>query len=148
MSNGSYEMLTDGKSRNGVGLWNNKGSQFTYTSTIRNGKDNDIYLASMNDPKNATMLLEVNGSWGAQDWSEDDKTLLVGQYISVTESYLYTVNAGTGTKTQINPGQKIAYGNAQFAPDGKGIYFLGFQSGIIISSTDSNPEKSSFNIFT
>ncbi len=129
MSNGSYEMLTDGKSRNGGGLWNNSGTHFTYTSTKRNGKDNDIYLASATDPKNAAMLVEVNGSWGAQDWSGDDKTLLVGQYISVTESYLYTVDAATGKKTQINPGQKIAYGNAQFAPDGKGIYYTSDEFG-------------------
>ncbi|MFA5835027.1 MAG: prolyl oligopeptidase family serine peptidase [Bacteroidota bacterium] len=129
MNTGSYEMLTDGKSRNGGGLWNNSGKQFVFTSTKRNGKDNDIYIAGLNDPKNASLLMEVNGSWGVQDWSADDTKMLVGQYISVTESYLYSVDAATGAKTQINPGQKIAYGGAKFSQDGKGIYYTSDEFG-------------------
>lgn len=129
MKNGSYEMLTDGKSRNGGGLWNNSGTHFVYTSTKRNGKDNDIYIASSADPKNAALLMEVNGSWGVQDWSGDDKQMLVGNYVSVTESYLYIVDAATGVKTQINPDQKIAYGGAAFAPKGKGIYYTSDEFG-------------------
>ena len=77
MNDGSYEMLTDGASRNSRGSWNNSGTKFAYTSTKRNGKDNDIYLASANDSKNAMMLLQVNGSWGVEDWSDDDKMILV-----------------------------------------------------------------------
>ncbi len=129
MMNGSYEMLTDGKSRNGGGLWNNGGTHFVFTSTKRNGKDNDIYIASAADPKNATLMMEVNGSWGVQDWSGDDRTMLVGNYISVTESYLYIIDASTGAKTQINPDQKIAYGGAAFAPNGKGIYYTSDEFG-------------------
>jgi dipeptidyl aminopeptidase/acylaminoacyl peptidase len=129
MKTGSYEMLTDGKSRNGGGLWNNAGTQFVFTSTKRNGRDNDIYRASAADPKQATLLMEVNGSWGVQDWSDDDKQMLVGNYVSVTESYLFLVDAMTGAKTQINPGQKIAYGGAKFAPGGKGIYYASDEFG-------------------
>jgi dipeptidyl aminopeptidase/acylaminoacyl peptidase len=129
MNTGSYDMLTDGKSRNGSGRWNNAGTHFVYTSTKRNGRDNDIYRASAADPKNATLLMEVSGSWGVQDFSGDDKQMLVGNYISVTESYLYRVDAQTGAKTQINPGQKIAYGGAQFAPGDKGIYYTSDEFG-------------------
>ncbi len=129
MKDGSYEMLTDGKSRNAINGWSSDGKKFVYTSTKRNGRDNDIYIASIDDPKNGTLLMEVNGSWGVQDFSPDDKTLLVGQYISVTESYLYLVDVATGTKTQVNPGQKIAYGGAQFAPDGKTLYYASDEMG-------------------
>lgn len=129
MNSGSYEMLTDGTSRNSGGSWNNKGTHFIYTSTKRNGKDNDLYMASTSDPKNATLLLQVEGSWGIQDWADDDKSIIVGQYISVTESYMYTVDVATGAKVQINPDQKIAYGNAQFAPGGKGIYYAADEFG-------------------
>ncbi len=129
MNTGSYEMLSDGKSRNGGGLWNNSGSHFVFTSTKRNGRDNDIYRASAEDPKSAQLLMEVSGSWGVQDWSDDDKQMLVGNYISVTESYLYIVDAVTGAKQQVNPGQKIAYGGAKFAPGGKGIYYTSDEFG-------------------
>lgn len=129
MKSGSYEMLTDGKSRNGGGLWNDAGTQFVYTSTKRNGRDNDIYLASTDDPKNARLFMEVNGAWGVLDWSSEGQKMLVGQYISVTESYLYLVDVATGTKTTLNPGQKIAYGGAQFRPDGKGIYYASDEFG-------------------
>lgn len=129
ISTGSYEMLTDGKSRNSGGAWNNAGTQFVFSSTKRNGRDNDIYIAYANDPKNATLLLEVNGAWGIQDWAPDDRSMLVGNYVSVTESYLYAVDTKSGAKTQINPGMKIAYGRSQFAPDGKGIYYTSDEFG-------------------
>jgi dipeptidyl aminopeptidase/acylaminoacyl peptidase len=129
MNTGSYEMLSDGKSRNGGGLWNNSGSHFVFTSTKRNGRDNDIYRVSAADPKNAQLLMEVSGSWGVQDWSDDDKQMLVGNYISVTESYLYIVDAVSGAKQQVNPGQKIAYGGAKFATGGKGIYYTSDEFG-------------------
>ncbi len=129
MASGSYEMLTDGSSRNSGGSWNKNGTRFIYTSTKRNGKDNDLYIASASDPKNAAMLLRVDGSWGVEDWRNDDKAVLVGQYISVTESYLYSVDIASGTKTQINPAQKISYGGARFSSDGKGIYYTSDEFG-------------------
>jgi dipeptidyl aminopeptidase/acylaminoacyl peptidase len=124
MSDGSFKMLTDGKSRNGGVSWNNKGDKFSFYSTKRNGSDWDIYIANINNPENAEMILSEGGAWGAADWSPDDKSLIVGNYISANESYFYVLDIATKSLTQVNPAQeKIAYGGTLFSKDSKGIFF-------------------------
>lgn len=123
LDNANFKMLTDGKSSNGGVNWNNKGDKFSYFSTKRNGTDWDIYVADINNPEKAEMVLSEGGSWGASDWSPDDKSLIVGKYISANESYYYTLDLTTKKLEQINPStEKIAYGSALFSKDGKGIF--------------------------
>ncbi len=76
VDNASYKMLTDGKSSNGGVNWNNKGDKFSFFSTKRNGTDWDIYVADLNNPENAEMVLSEGGSWGAGDWAPDDKSII------------------------------------------------------------------------
>jgi dipeptidyl aminopeptidase/acylaminoacyl peptidase len=124
MKDGNYKMLTDGKSSNGGVSWNNKGDKFSFFSTKRNGTDWDIYIADINNPDNAEMVLSEGGAWSAADWSPDDKSLIVGNYISANESYFYVLDIATKTLTQVNPSpEKIAYGGTKFSKDGKGIFF-------------------------
>ena len=124
MNDGSFKMLTDGKSSNGGVSWNNKGDKFSFFSTKRNGTDWDIYVADINNPENAEMVLSEGGAWGAADWSPDDKSLIVGKYISANESYFYLLDIATKTLTQVNPSpEKIAYGSTIFSKDSKGIFF-------------------------
>lgn len=119
----SYKMLTDGKSSNGGVNWNNKGDKFSYFSTKRNGTDWDIYIADLKNPENAEMVLSEGGSWGAGDWAPDDKSIIVGKYVSANESYYYTLDLASKKLEQINPSpEKIAYGGALYSKDGKGIF--------------------------
>lgn len=130
MEDGSYQLLTDGKSRNFLNAWSETGTRFIFTSTKRNGRDNDLYIASIDHPSNATLLMEVSGSWAVNDWSKDEKKILVTQYISVTESYLYLVDVATGAKEQVNPGVKIAYRGAAFdRNNASGIYYASDENG-------------------
>ncbi len=129
LENGRYEMLTDGSSRNSAAVWNTTGSHFAYTSTKRNGRDYDIYVASFAEPKNPRLLREVNGAWGVYDWSTDGTMMLAGQYVSVTESYLYSIDVASGQTVKINPDEKISYGSAEFSHDGKGIYYTSDEAG-------------------
>ncbi len=124
LSNGSSSLLTDGKSRNSGGLWSNGGERFAYTSTKRNGRDNDIYLSNSMDITQSEMILQVEGSWGVQDWSPDDNKLIVAKYVSINESYPYILDLKSMQLTQINPSpEKIAYGGGVWSKDGKGIFF-------------------------
>lgn len=119
----SYKMLTDGKSSNGGVNWNNKGDKFSFFSTKRNGADWDIYVADINNPENAEMVLSEGGAWSAGDWAPDDKSIIVGKYVSANESYFYTLDLTTKKLEQINPSsEKIAYGGALYSKDGKGIF--------------------------
>ena len=125
---GAVTLLTDGKSRNSEPEWSNKGRQIAYSSTRRNGADTDIYVASPLDPESERMVAEVKGGgWQVQDWSPDDKQLLVLEYVSINESYLWLIDAQSGARKEITPrpadgAEKVSYGGAEFANDGEGIF--------------------------
>jgi dipeptidyl aminopeptidase/acylaminoacyl peptidase len=124
---GSVVLLTDGKSRNGRGPMSNDGRQLAYTSTRRNGRDADIYIVNVDEPGKNRKLAEVKGGgWGIADWSPDDSTLIVGEFISANESYLHFLDAESGAMTLLTPktGTKVAYRGARFSPDGKSLYVL------------------------
>lgn len=125
MADGTITLLTDGgRTQNGGMQWTNKGDQFLYSSTKRNGADRDIYIMDPKNPKDARMVLEVKGGgWGVNDISPDDKTIIVGEGLSVTESRLYIVDIATGTKTRLSPETKeqAVFEGAVFLKDGKTI---------------------------
>lgn len=124
-ADGRVTLLTDGKSRNSGPRWSDSGKWFAYTSTRRNGKDNDIYVMDPADPKTDRMLTEVSGGgWSVLDWSSDDARLLVSEYISINESYLWLADAKTGAKQPLTErgGEKIAWSGGQLAKDGKSLF--------------------------
>ncbi len=123
---GAITLLTDGKSRNTGEIWSHDGTKLAYGSTHRSGNDVDIWITEPAHPEKNRLVAQNNGGgWGVADWSPDGTQLLVSEYISANESNLYLVSTSTGEKTQITPPQsetKVAYGHAEFARDGKGIY--------------------------
>ena len=125
MADGNISLLTDGgRSQNGGMQWTNKGDQFLYSSTKRNGADRDIYIMDPLNPKSERLVLQVTGGgWGVNDISPDDKTIIVGEGLSVTESRLYLVDIATGTKTRLSPETKeqAVFEGALFLKDGKSI---------------------------
>ncbi len=126
LATGDITLLTDGKSRNSLGTWNDDGTRMAYSSTRRTNKDTDVYTIDPSDPSTDKLVLHVDGGgWGCDDWSPDGKQLLVREYISANESYLYLVDAATGDKTSLTPKggmEQISYGGGEFSRDGKGIY--------------------------
>jgi len=70
-------------------------------------------------------VLELSGGgWAVADWSPDDSKLLVVEFLSINESYLWLADVATGSKTLLTPRgkTKVAYTGAAFARDGKGLY--------------------------
>lgn len=125
VATGDITLLTDGKSRNLNAVWSNAGDRIAYASTRRTRGDLDFYVMNPADKSTDKLLVQnQGGGWGIADWSPDDKTLLVEEGISINESYLYLVDAATGTKTLLTPktGEKVAYNAIGFSRDGKGIY--------------------------
>ena len=130
LTTGETTLLTDGKSRNSMPVFSRDGSRIAYTSTRRNGADTDLYIEDPRDPGTNKLLAEVKGGgWEPMDWSPDGKQLLVLEYISINESYLWLFDAQTGAKTELTPripagGEKVFYGRAEFARTGKGFYVV------------------------
>jgi dipeptidyl aminopeptidase/acylaminoacyl peptidase len=126
VTTGDVTLLTDGKSRNLRGPWSSRGDQIAYMSTRRTGKDTDLWVMNPADPKSDRLLTQLaGGGWQPQDWSPDDKKLLLTEELSINESYLWLVDTTTGVKTELTPREakeKIFYGDAQFSKDGKGVY--------------------------
>lgn len=126
MSTGNVALLTDGKSRNSLGVWARDGSKMAYTSTRRNGKDLDIYVIDPANPSSNRLLAQnEGGGWFPADWSPDGKQLLVVEYVSINESYLWLFDGATGAKTLFtpkDPNVQISYGGAEFGHDGKTLY--------------------------
>lgn len=124
LSSGKYDLLTDPETRNGGFKWSDDANKFAYQSNKRNGKDFDIYVVNMNDPKNHKMIYEGTGYWGALDWSPDGKKLLISNYVSINESTIYIFYPATGEKKPLQiSDDKIAMGDAVWSKDGNGIYF-------------------------
>jgi len=126
MSNGSSTLLTDGKSRNTLGIWARDGSRMAYGSTRRNSKDVDLYIIDPVNPSSDRLLAENQSSgWSPVDWAPDGKRIAVLEYVSINESYIWIFDSNTGAKTLVTPkdeNNQIFYGNAQFSHDGKGLF--------------------------
>jgi dipeptidyl aminopeptidase/acylaminoacyl peptidase len=126
LKTGDVTLLTDGKSRNLPGPWSSGGDQIAYMSTRRTGKDTDLWVMNPADPNSDRLLTKLEGGgWQPQDWSPDDKKILLTEELSINETYLWLVDTTTGEKIALTPRdvkEKIFYGDAQFGKDGKGIY--------------------------
>jgi dipeptidyl aminopeptidase/acylaminoacyl peptidase len=125
---GAVTLLTDGKSRNLPGAWATKGAMLAYTSTRRTGKDTDVWVVDPFDPKTDRMVIALEGGgWAPLDWSPDDSKILLAEFVSANESYLWLLDVASGAKTALTartaPGKEpVAYGGGKFAADGRSIY--------------------------
>ena len=122
MRSSAITLLTDGHSRNTGALWSDDGPWLAYASTLRDGRDTDIYVIKPEDAKSRRMVLEVEGGgWFPASWSPDGQKLVVEDRRSVHDSSLYLVDIATAAKQLLTP-QEGSYSHAQFARDGKGLY--------------------------
>jgi len=131
LADGTITLLTDGgRSQNGGVVWSNKGDRIAYGSTRRDGADRDLYLMDPATPASDRMMLQVSGGgWGVADWSPDDTKLLATEAISINQTNLWLVDAGSGERTLLapEPGDTVAYGTVRYSRDGKGVYLTSDQ---------------------
>lgn len=123
--NFTTELLTDGKSRYGLGPTNHDGSKIILSSNERNGRDTDLYLADPRKPGARELLYQSDKQfWYAADWSLDGKTLLMGRFVSANESYPALFDIGTKKRTDLKlpVDGPAAIGAMAFSPDAKSIY--------------------------
>ena len=132
VASGESTLLTDGgRSQNGGWAWSSDKKRICYGSTRRNGADRDLWILDPLDPKADKLVVQVTGGgWSVRDWSPDDSTLLVMEYLSVNKSNIYLADVATGKLTLLtDPSKDVAYGGAAFTKDGKSIYLTSDESG-------------------
>jgi acetyl esterase/lipase len=120
LAGGQLRLLTDGRSRNGFGAWSHDGSLLGYSSTRRTGADADLYVIDPRNPSSDRMVAQVSGGgWGIADFAPDNRRAVVVEYLQITKSNLHMLDVVNGGLTPIGDhSREIAYGGAQFAPDG------------------------------
>ena len=119
------ELLTDGKSKYSVGPSNSDGTRLIVSSNERNGRDTDLYLCNPRQSGKRELIFPTDKQfWYAADWSGDDKTLLLGRFVSANEAYPALFNLDTKEKTDLPLPTKepAAIGALAFSPDGKFVY--------------------------
>ncbi len=123
---GEVTLLTDGKARNLAGPWSSGGDQLAYMSTRRTGKDTDVWVMNPADPQTDHLLTKLEGGgWQVEDWTPDDKKILLLEELSINESYMWLVDTATGEKTALTPRdakERVSYDAPRFSKDGEGIY--------------------------
>ncbi len=124
LANGDLELLTDGASRNGDPTWSHAGNRLAFYTTRRNGRDRDLHVVDIRAPGPSKPILEVGGDWRADDWSRDEKRLLVTRFVSINEMYPHVLELETGKLTPVLAGDEpTAFPRLRFTRDGRGILF-------------------------
>lgn len=121
LANGRLTRLTaGGKSRNSMGAWSHDGRLLAFSSTERNGTDNDLYVIDPRNPASKRLVAQVKGGgWGIRAIAPGNARAIAGEYLSVTKSNLHLIDLATGRMTPVGDHSKdIAFGGAEFAPDG------------------------------
>ena len=121
VKDGRFELLTDGKSRNGGAAWAQDGSLVLFASNARNGRDSDIWVMDPRDPSSRRMVTErQGGGWSVADVFPDGRTAILQRYASIQKSELYRLDIRTGDVTPITRDTgEVSYGDVQIAPDGR-----------------------------
>lgn len=118
LETGETTQFSEPGSRNGSALWSDDGSLVAWARTNAGDPNNDILLANPSDPASTRVLLEGEGAIGPVDWSADGKTLVLQRYKSVAKSHIYSLDVATGTLTEFNPDDDVAYSGAALLADG------------------------------
>lgn len=118
--------LTDGEERATFGAFEPSGGRIAYTSTRRNGEDNDIYVADPAQPGSEERVLEVDGLWGVLDWSPVADEILVVRLESNSENELYVLDLETRDLRLVSDttADPVLHRSVRWSADGGGLYYV------------------------
>jgi len=125
---GEARRLTDGESRNSGAVWNRDGSRLAWTSTRRDGRSNDVWLMDVADTSSAKVAVEApDGTWwSALDWNARGERLLIGNYVSISDSRIHLLDLATGEMRPLAGGDddRAAWLGVgpRFTADGTGVF--------------------------
>ncbi|MCC5867298.1 MAG: S9 family peptidase [Gammaproteobacteria bacterium] len=126
-ASGESRLLTDGgRTQHSEALWSNAGDRYAYASTRRDGRNYDIYVAGLDDayPEHRRVM-EGEGLWLVLDWAPDDGRLLLLNYVSINEGYVFVLDIESGELTRVHDtGETVGYGAGAFDRDGSGVYLV------------------------
>ncbi|MBN2196665.1 MAG: S9 family peptidase [Polyangiaceae bacterium] len=115
--------LTDGTSHHGGFITSGPTGLLTYTNNARNGRDMDIYTASLESAPPVRRLVAMDGQNELLGWSRDGASVLTRQFRSTTGYALQVVDVATGAVRPLAALRKgITFRAATFHPDGQRLF--------------------------
>jgi len=127
---GEARRLTDGASRNGGAEWSEDGTRIAWTSTRRNGRSNDVWVVSVADTASARVAVEApdGASWSAGSWLPDGSAIVIGQYVSVTDSRIHLLDVASGELRPLagDPERPASWTgiDPELTPDGAALFVV------------------------
>lgn len=131
LETGGVTQFTEPGTRNGGLAWSDDGTQVAWYRSTAGDPNWDIMIADPSDPSSAKVAHEGEGALFPVDWSADGSKIVVQQYISITKSRVFTLDLETGSFTEFNPEEDVAYSGAALLADGD-----------ILTATDKGSEFS------
>lgn len=123
-------LLSDGVSKNSLGIWDRTGTKLAYSSTKLNGKDHNIFILDLKNNTEEELVLSEKGFWYPLEWSPDNTRLIVGHYLSIIESYLYVLDLKTGELSPFSSqNNHVASHHACWSIEGDKIFFTSDAGG-------------------
>ena len=105
------------------GMFSKDGSEFLYSSTERNGRDFDIYVANV-ETGESRMVYEGSFGFYPRSWQPDGDLVIVDEVRGEGTTDVHLLNMDSGEMTRIfNPDQPSYHASYQWLPDGSGFYF-------------------------
>jgi dipeptidyl aminopeptidase/acylaminoacyl peptidase len=118
---GRATQMTEPNTRNSGFIWSDDGRQVAWAFVPNTEPNYDIHVADPNTPGSRRRVLEGEGALRPLDYSSDGQRLLLGRYISASESELLVLDLSSGQETQLTPDLEVAYGGGEFTPDGRAV---------------------------
>ncbi|MBN8648925.1 MAG: S9 family peptidase [Caulobacterales bacterium] len=124
LNTGKTIQLTEAGTRN-EGLNFSKDGKWAAWSVLRSGSAvREIVIMEVDNPQTKKIVFKKEGGWSVLDFSPDGKSLLLGEYKSITQSTRSILNIASGDIVQITPDLKVSYDGGQFSNDGKSVYLI------------------------
>ena len=125
----SSTLLTDGKSRYTGVSYSPSGTKIAYSSTEINGRDTDLFIQNLGGERTIVQRGEGVG-WYVEDWSPNEKSLLISRYVSVVESELFEVDLATLERTRLlEEHGATSIGSVAYDKNGENVFFVSFLDG-------------------
>lgn len=146
LASGTRKLLSDGKSRYESAKWSPTGSKIAASSTERNGKDADVMVIDLKG--NRTVVTQEQGSWFPLGWSKDEKSILVLNYLSITNSKLYLLNLDSHKLIALDsaPGE-VAQAAGVIASSGK-VYYTSDRNSEFLRLHSFDPKTGEDQVLT
>ena len=124
-------VLTDAAKRHGSPVWSKDDARIAYTSVAvgaaRDSREVRVEVRVMDPtaPASDRLVAQLPGpGWGLYDWSPDARTLILGEYVSATQSYLWLLEIDSGAKVALTPDRSAhaSHLGGAFSADGRIVY--------------------------